>query len=58
MQAVISTKFIAREKWVIAGTDDTYICVYNYDKMKEIVRFEGHKGLIRSLVVIRFSHMY
>lgn len=49
--AVRSAKFIVRENWVIAATDDKYIRVYNYDKMEKVVEFEGHKDYIRSLAV-------
>ncbi|OIW15850.1 hypothetical protein TanjilG_04385 [Lupinus angustifolius] len=48
---VRSAKFITREKWVIAATDDKIIHVYNYEKMEKIIEFEGHKDYIRSLVV-------
>jgi WD40 repeat protein len=52
--AVRSAKFIVRENWVIAATDDKYIRVYNYEKMEKIIEFEGHTDYIRSLAVHPF----
>lgn len=49
MLAVRSAKFIARENWIVAATDDKNIHVYNYDKMEKIVEFAEHKDYIRSL---------
>ena len=54
MFAVRSAKFIPRENWIVAATDDKYIRVYNYDKMEKIVEFEEHKDYIRSLAVHPF----
>lgn len=51
MLAVRSAKFIARENWIVAATDDKNIHVYNYDKMEKIVEFAEHKDYIRSLAV-------
>ncbi|CAI8611878.1 unnamed protein product [Vicia faba] len=51
---VRSAKFIVRENWIIAATDDKYIRVYNYEKMEKIIEFEGHKDYIRSLDVHPF----
>lgn len=49
-----SAKFIVRENWIIAATDDKYIRVYNYEKMEKIIEFEGHKDYIRSLDIHPF----
>ncbi|KAK7261842.1 hypothetical protein RIF29_28165 [Crotalaria pallida] len=48
---VRSAKFITRENWIIAATDDKCIRVFNYEKMEKIIEFEGHADYIRSLVV-------
>jgi len=52
--AVRSAKFIVRENWIIAATDDKFIRVYNYEKMEKIIEFETHKDYIRSLAVHPF----
>jgi len=54
MVAVRSAKFIARENWIVAATDDKYIRVYNYEKMEKIAEFEEHKDYIRSLAIHPF----
>ena len=54
MLAVRSAKFIARENWVVAASDDKYIRVYNYATMEKIVEFEEHTDFIRSLAVHPF----
>ncbi|KAJ6704282.1 COATOMER SUBUNIT BETA'-1, partial [Salix viminalis] len=44
---VRSAKFIARKQWVVAGADDMYIRVYNYNTMDKIKVFEAHTDYIR-----------
>ena len=51
MLAVRSAKFIARENWIIAAADDTFIRVYDYNNKEKIVEFEAHKDYIRSVAV-------
>ncbi|CAK8535759.1 unnamed protein product [Lathyrus sativus] len=51
---VRSAKFIVRENWIIAASDDKYIRVYNHEKMEKIIEFEGHKDYIRSLDIHPF----
>lgn len=46
-----SAKFIASKHWIVAGADDKYIRVYNYDTMEKIVEFEAHGDFIRSVAV-------
>ncbi|BAT92463.1 hypothetical protein VIGAN_07119100, partial [Vigna angularis var. angularis] len=40
--AVRSAKFIARRQWVVAGADDMFIRVYNYNTMDKVKVFEAH----------------
>jgi coatomer subunit beta' len=47
--AVQAAKFIAREKWVVAGDGNGWIHVYNYDKHKEVKSFEAHDSCIAAL---------
>ena len=51
MVAVRSAKFIANKKWFVAGADDAFIRVYNYDTMQKIIEFEAHNDFIRSVAV-------
>lgn len=49
--AVRSAKFIARKQWVVAGADDMFIRVYNYNTMDKIKVFEAHADYIRCVAV-------
>lgn len=49
--AVRSAKFIARKQWVVAGADDMFIRVYNYNTMDKVKVFEAHTDYIRSVAV-------
>ncbi|KAI7984504.1 Coatomer subunit beta'-3 [Camellia lanceoleosa] len=49
--AVRSTKFIVRKQWVVAGADDMYIRVYNYNTMDKVKVFEAHTDYIRCVDV-------
>ena len=44
-------KFIARKQWVIAGTDDMQLRVYNYNTMEKVKEWEAHTDYIRFLEV-------
>ena len=49
--AVRSAKFIPRKQWVVAGADDMYIRVYNYNTMDKVKVFEAHSDYIRCVAV-------
>ena len=49
--AVRSAKFIVRKQWVVAGADDMFIRVYNYNTMDKIKVFEAHTDYIRCVAV-------
>jgi len=49
--AVRSAKFIARRQWVVAGADDMFIRVYNYNTMDKVKVFEAHTDYIRCVAV-------
>ncbi|XP_061371105.1 coatomer subunit beta'-3-like [Gastrolobium bilobum] len=48
---VRSAKFIARENWVVAASDDKYIRIYSYDEARKMGAFKEHNDFIRSLAV-------
>uniref|UniRef100_A0A0D9YP38 Beta'-coat protein n=1 Tax=Oryza glumipatula TaxID=40148 RepID=A0A0D9YP38_9ORYZ len=48
---VRSSKFIARKQWVVAGADDMFIRVYNYNTMDKVKVFEAHTDYIRCVAV-------
>lgn len=46
-----SAKFVARKQWVVAGADDMFIRVYNYNTMDKVTVFEAHTDYIRCVAV-------
>jgi coatomer subunit beta' len=40
-------KFIVRKQWIIAGTDDMRLRVYNYNTMEKVKDWEAHTDYIR-----------
>ncbi|KAK8649514.1 hypothetical protein V6N13_130242 [Hibiscus sabdariffa] len=46
-----SAKFVACKQWVVAGADDMFIRVYNYNTMDKVKVFEAHTDYIRCVVV-------
>lgn len=49
--AVRSAKFVPRKQWVVAGADDMFVRVYNYNTMDKVKTFEAHTDYIRSVAV-------
>lgn len=45
--AVRAAKFVARKQWIVCGSDDMYIRVYNYNTMDKVKTFEAHTDYIR-----------
>ncbi|GJN29674.1 hypothetical protein PR202_gb17923 [Eleusine coracana subsp. coracana] len=48
---VRSAKFVSRKQWVVAGADDMFIRVYNYNTMDKVKVFEAHTDYIRCVAV-------
>lgn len=46
-----TARFVARKQWVVTGSDDMYIRVYNYNTMEKIKAFEAHSDYIRCIAV-------
>lgn len=44
-------RFIARKNWIVCGSDDFHLRVYNYNTSEKITAFEAHPDYIRSIVV-------
>ena len=45
--AVRTAKFVARKQWVVCGSDDMYVRVFNYNTMDKVKQFEAHTDYIR-----------
>ncbi|KAJ5604727.1 hypothetical protein N7510_009881 [Penicillium lagena] len=44
-------RFIARKNWIVCGSDDYQLRVYNYNTSEKITSFEAHPDYIRSIAV-------
>ena len=42
-----TAKFVARKQWIVTGSDDMFIRVYNYNTMDKVKAFEAHTDYIR-----------
>ena len=47
---VRSAKFVARKQWLLTGSDDMNLRVYNYNTMEKLKAFEAHSDYIRCIV--------
>jgi coatomer subunit beta' len=48
---VRAAKFIPRKSWVITGSDDMQLRVFNYNTLEKVIAFEAHSDYIRSIAV-------
>lgn len=48
---VRTARFIAKKNWVITGSDDLTIRVYNYHTLERVATLDGHSDYIRKLAV-------
>ena len=44
-------KFVARKNWVVTGSDDLHINVWNYNTLEKVHGFEAHSDYLRCLQV-------
>ena len=44
-------KFIARKNWVVTGSDDMQLRVFNYNTHEKVAAFEAHSDYIRSIAI-------
>lgn len=44
-------KFVPRKQWVVTGSDDMFIRVFNYNTLDKEKMFEAHGDYIRSIAV-------
>jgi len=48
---VRTAKFISRKQWIIAGSDDMFLRVFNYNTMEKLKAIDAHSDYIRCVVV-------
>ena len=51
MEIARCAKFIARKGWLIVGTDDNMLRVFNYKTGEKVASIDGHSDYIRSIAV-------
>ncbi|KAI9732592.1 MAG: hypothetical protein M1834_003928 [Cirrosporium novae-zelandiae] len=44
-------RFIARKNWIVCGSDDFQLRVYNYNTSEKVTAYEAHPDYIRAIVV-------
>ncbi|VDO33932.1 unnamed protein product [Heligmosomoides polygyrus] len=48
---VRAAKFIPRKSWIVTGSDDMHVRVFNYNTLERVHQFEAHSDYLRSIVV-------
>lgn len=48
---VRAAKFVPRKNWILAGSDDMQIRVFNYNTLDRVHAFEAHSDYVRCIVV-------
>lgn len=48
---VRTAKFVPRKNWVITGSDDMQIRVFNYNTLERIHSFEAHSDYVRCIAI-------
>ena len=46
-----TVKFLCNKHWVLTGSDDFQVRVFNYNTMEKVKAFEAHNDFIRSIIV-------
>lgn len=48
---VRAAKFVPRKNWVVTGSDDMQVRVFNYNTLERVHSFEAHSDYVRSIAV-------
>lgn len=48
---VRAAKFVPRKNWVVTGSDDMHIRVFNYNTLERFHSFEAHSDYVRCIAV-------
>ncbi len=43
-----AVKFLVKKQWILTGSDDKFIRVFNYNTMDKVNSFEAHSDFIRA----------
>lgn len=48
---VRAAKFVPRKNWIVSGSDDMQIRIFNYNTLDRVHAFEAHSDYVRSIIV-------
>jgi len=48
---VRAAKFVPRKNWVVTGSDDMQVRVFNYNTLERVHAFEAHSDYVRCIAV-------
>lgn len=48
---VRASRFVARKNWVVTGSDDMQVRVYNYNTLERVHQYEAHSDYVRCIAV-------
>ncbi len=48
---VRASKFVPRKNWVVTGSDDMQVRVFNYNTLDRVTAFEAHSDYVRCIAV-------
>lgn len=48
---VRAAKFVPRKNWIVAGSDDMQIRVFNYNTLDRVHAYEAHSDYVRCIVI-------
>lgn len=46
-----AARFVTRKNWVVTGSDDMQVRVFNYNTLERAHSFEAHSDYVRCIVV-------
>lgn len=46
-----AARFVTRKNWVVTGSDDMQVRVFNYNTLEKAHSFEAHSDYVRSIAV-------
>ena len=51
MYPVRAVRFILQKQWIVCGSDDFHVRVFNYHTMEKVKEFQAHGDFIRGIIV-------
>lgn len=52
MSPIVRTvRFVARKNWIVVGSDDLMVRVFNYNTLERVTQFTAHSDYIRGIAI-------